>query len=78
MYAMKAPVSGELYSLGGKVLVHPTREDLEWLVPGSQMVEVPGTTMDEVAARLGRPVMRWQDHPDMAGIRWPLDRRDFR
>ncbi len=78
MYAGKAPVSGELYSLGGRVLVHDTAGDLEWLIPGLQTVKLPGSTPEEVASAIGRPTMPWRDHPDMAGIRWPLDRRDFR
>lgn len=77
MFAAKDP-TGELYSLGGAVLVHDTRHDLEWLMPGLEMIWLRGTTPDAVAHHLGRPVMLWRDHPDMAGIRWPLDRRQFR
>lgn len=77
MWAGREPISGELYSLGGRVLLHETHQDLEWLMPGLEMVEVPGDTPEHVADHLGRSVMRWKDHPDLAGIRWPLDRRDF-
>ncbi len=78
MWAAKAPVSGELYSVGGRVLLHPSRAEIEFLCPGIQMVWVRGDTYEAAAMYLGREVMRWQDHPDMPAVRWPLDRRDFR
>lgn len=77
MFASKAPVSGELYSLNGRVLVHDNRAELEWLMPQTKTVPLPGETVTDVAARLNRPVMLWKDHPDMAGIAWPLRRKDF-
>jgi hypothetical protein len=68
----------EPFSFGGRVLVHGDRAELEYLIPTHPVVELPGTTPEEVAARLGVPVMLWKDHPDMAAITWPLDRRRFR
>jgi hypothetical protein len=67
----------ELVSLQGRVLVHDSRPELEWLIPGWPVVELKGDSPEEIADRLGRPVMLWKDHPGMAGIRWPLDRKDF-
>lgn len=67
----------ELISLGGRVLLHDSRPELEWLMPGWPAVELKGSTPEEVAHHLGRPTMLWKDHPGMAGLRWPLDRRDF-
>lgn len=70
-YALVGQVSRELLSYEGQVMVHPDRGELEWLFPGLQTAPVDPET-------LGRPVMRLQDHPDMAAVTWPLDRRDFR
>lgn len=72
------PRTGEPLSWRGRVLVHdgPAAE-VEFILPTVRTVEVAGPT-ERVAARLGRPVMRLRDHPDLASVRWPLDRRDFR
>lgn len=78
MYVLVQHASGEPFTFRGRVLVHGTREDLEWLVPTHPVREVPGRTPEEVQARLGVPVMQLRDHPDMAGIRWPLKKEDFR
>ena len=77
MWANVTHGSREPLTYGGRVLVHDSREELAWLIPTHPVVELPGRTPEEVAARLGVPAMAWKDHPDMAGIRWPLDRRDF-
>lgn len=61
----------------GQLLVHDDPAELEWLIPTHPVVEVLGRSPEEVAERMGLPVLRWKDHPDMAGIRWPLDRKDF-
>ncbi len=70
--------TGEPYSLGGALLVHDDRAELEFLIPDRRTQSVSGRCPEEVAARLGRPVMRLRDHPDMADVRWPLNREDFR
>jgi hypothetical protein len=77
MYAVVTHGGREPFSWGGRVLVHGDRAELEWLIPTHPVVELKGSTPEEVAERLGRPVMLWADHPDMAGIRWPLRRKDF-
>jgi hypothetical protein len=70
--------SGEPLSYRGRVLLHdgPAAE-VEFILPSVRVVEVRGPA-ERVAARLGRPVMRLRDHPDLASVRWPLDRRAFR
>ncbi|HET9234929.1 MAG TPA: hypothetical protein VFP10_12380 [Candidatus Eisenbacteria bacterium] len=70
--------SGEPFSFRGKVILHdgPAAE-VEYILPTVRTVEVRGPA-ERVSARLGRPVMRLRDHPDLASVRWPLDRRDFR
>jgi hypothetical protein len=77
---MFAPVTHggrEPFTFQGRVVVHGDRAELEYLIPTHPVVELPGRTPEEVAARLGVPVMPLKDHPDMASVRWPLDRRDF-
>lgn len=78
MYAMVGPATGEILSHGGRMVLHGDRAELEWLCPGVRVVKVRGESPEEVAHRYGRPAMLLRDHPDMAPVRWPLDRRDFR
>lgn len=77
MWAMVGTASGEILSYQGAMVLHDNRAELEWLIPGARVVEVSGRTPDEVAERYRRPTMLLRDHPDMATIRWPIDRRDF-
>ena len=70
LWALVGASTGELLSYRGAVMVHEDRAELEYLVPGTRTVEVP--------ADLGQPLMALRDHPDMAAVTWPLDRRDFR
>lgn len=69
--------SGELLSLTGSVIIHDNPREMEFLIQGAPPVELPGNSMEEVAYRLGRPVLLLKDHPDFEGVRWPLDKRDF-
>lgn len=78
MFAMVGSVTGEILSYAGRMVLHDNRAELEWLCPGVRVVELPGRSPEEVAHRYGRPAMLLRDHPDMAPVRWPLDRRDFR
>ena len=70
--------TGEPLSFRGRVLLHdgPPAE-VEYLLPSVRVVAVAGPA-ERVAARLGRPVMMLKNHPDLASVRWPIDRRDFR
>ncbi len=76
-FAVKGRTSGELLSLKGALLVHPDRAELEFLIPGFRVVAVTGGTPEEISQHYGRPVMRWVEHPQMAAVTWPLNRRDF-
>lgn len=80
MWAMEGAVSGELLSFGGRVLVDPSREVLEWLLPagGFRPVQVLGADVRELEERHGRPFVLLKDHPDYAGMEWPPRRSDFR
>lgn len=78
MWAMVGDSTGEILSYGGAMVIHDNRYELEFLCPGVRVVEVQGSTVDHVATVYGRPAMLLREHPDMASVRWPLDRRDFR
>lgn len=69
-YAMKTQRSGELVSLGGRVLVHENPYELEFLFLGIQAVRI-GRNFD-------LPTMSVKDHPGLADVRWPLRKEDFR
>lgn len=68
---MKGPVSGELLSSGGKVLVHDNPAELEFLFANMKVVELGSMIPPE-------DTMSIKDHPDMASVRWPLNPEDFR
>lgn len=78
MYAMIGTATGEILSYRGRMVLHDNPAELDWLLPGTRVVELRGTTPAEVGVRYGRPAMLLRDHPDMASVRWPLDRKDFR
>lgn len=77
MWTVVTHATGEPFTLGGRLVVHDNRAELEWLIPTHPTRKLPGRTPEEVSARLGIPVMRLRDHPDLAGIQWPLRREDF-
>lgn len=54
----------------GRVIAHTSREELEFLVPGPAVRPLNGIPADEV--------LMIRDHPNMASVRWPLNREDFR
>ncbi len=70
LWALVGARSGEVLAYGGRALVHPDRAELEFLFPASRIVACPA---DLLAGSL--PLTA---HPDVAAVRWPLDRRDFR
>lgn len=69
-YGVAGASSGELLTYQGRVLVHNDRAELEYLLPGARVVRL--TDGD-----LGAPTLPLREHPDMAAVRWPLDRKDF-
>lgn len=79
MWAMAGHLSREVLSFEGRMVVHPDRAELEFLIGDSaRLVELTGSTPEEVAHRYGRPAMLLRHHPDMAAVTWPLDRKAFR
>lgn len=69
-YGLWGEISRDFLTHGGKVIVHDSAAELEFLVPGTPVREVPPS----VPVELTIPI---RFHPDMAAVRWPLDRRDF-
>lgn len=70
-FAVAGLASGELLSYCGRILVHPDRAELEWLLADQQVVEVPAHVPPE-------QTMPWSQHPQMSAVKFPLDRREFR
>jgi hypothetical protein len=70
-YALRGDVTGELLSFGGLVLVHDNPAEMAFLVCGATPIE------------LGRSfpadhTMPLRSHPDLANVRWPLRKADFK
>ncbi len=69
LYALWGDRSQTWITYLGKVLVHGDRAELEFLFPTFKVVPFVGQTGQ---------TMQIRDHPQMAPVRWPLDRRDFK
>lgn len=69
LFAVKCEPSPGAFTLGGNLLVHDNREELAFLFPGREILDVTGTDY---------PIMWWKDHLGMAAVEWPLKREDFR
>lgn len=70
-YAVAGPVSGELLSYNGRILVHGDRAELEFLLADQRVVEVPAHIPAE-------QTMPWSQHPQMEAVTFPLKREEFR
>lgn len=70
-FALAGRSSGELLTYQGRVIVHGDRAEMEFLFPRERVVQVPSWVQPA-------ETMRLQDHPDMAPVTFPLDRREFR
>lgn len=69
LFALVGKHTTELLTYGGRIITHEDRAEMAYLFPNSRVVEVkPGEDL----------VMRLVDHPDMAPVRFPLNRKDFR
>lgn len=67
-FAIKGSVSGELLTFHGRILTHTNRGEMEFLFPAARIVPYDGDL----------PTLPVRDHPDMASVRWPLRKEDFR
>jgi len=70
-YAMVGAVSNEPLSYGGLILVHDDPAELEFLFQGvAKVVELGGQFPEHDCISI-------KQHPELASMRWPLDRGDF-
>lgn len=69
-FAILNRVTGGLTTYRGHVLTHDNRAEMEYLFPGSKVIRVVDSDLDQ-------PEMPIKQHPAMASVRWPLRREDF-
>lgn len=67
-YALVGGSTNDLLTLGGRVIVHDSKEEMEWLMPNTRVVRVNGD--------IG-PTLSLREHPSMASVQWPLNKNDF-
>lgn len=70
LYALVGERSGDVLTYGGRVILHNSKSEMEFLFPNNRVIEFK--------PRGGDLVMRLADHPDMAPVRFPLNKADFR
>jgi hypothetical protein len=75
LFAFHGAVTGDLLTLGARVIVHDNRAEMEWLVPHNS--RVVAVTEQDLARRSPLPPLLLREHPGMATVRWPLRREDF-
>lgn len=68
-FAIVGDVSGDLLTLGGRVIVHPDRSEMEFLFPLARIVRLSDGD--------NGPILQLKDHPSMAPVQWPLNPKDF-
>ena len=70
-WALEGPVSRDLLTWGGRVIVHDNRHELEWVTTGARVVQCPADIPPEQTIAL-----RW--HPRFEGVSWPLRKEEWR
>jgi len=70
-WAIEGPLTRDLLTYGGKVIVHNSRPELEWLLDGARVVPCPKAIPPEQTIKL-------RHHPQFDGCSWPLRRDEFR
>ena len=72
-YGLVGHVSNDLLTHKGRVIVHNSRDELEWLFPKTRVVRLTD-------GNLGAPAVRLCDHPRFKdqGISFPLNKEEFR
>jgi hypothetical protein len=69
LYALMSS-TGDCFTNHGRLIVHDSREEMEWLVPGYVAREVSSTAL---------PTVPLSDLPGIVGVvQFPLNRDDFR
>lgn len=71
-YGLQGEKSRDLLTKDERVLWHTDPHELAFLVPiGARVVELPAGIPAEQTLHISQ-------HPQMAAVSWPLNRRDFR
>jgi hypothetical protein len=71
--------TGEPLTYRGCVIVHDgPQAEATFLVAGAAWAHLPDAEPAQTSHRLGIPAMLLRDHPAMAGVSWPIDRKAFR
>jgi hypothetical protein len=75
IYAAYGAHSGDLLTYQGRPLVHDSRAEFEFLLPGTRIVEVTARDLETRSPLTPLPI---GEHPDFQGLTWPLTRDQFR
>lgn len=70
-YGLYGSRSRDFLTYGGRILVHDNRDELAFLITGAAVRELPRDIPDEQTLPMSA-------HPELAAVRWPLRRGDFR
>ncbi|TWE17140.1 hypothetical protein [Kitasatospora atroaurantiaca] len=70
-WALQGEVSRDLLTWNGRVIVHNSRAELEFLTAGARVIECPRSIPPEQTLPL-------RAHPQFAHHTWPLRREDYR
>ena len=69
MYGIVGRTTRQLLTYQGKVILHDDRGEMEFLFPAEKVIAVESW---------GEDFLLLKDHPNMAPVRWPLSKTDFR
>jgi hypothetical protein len=74
-FALYGTNSRQMLTYNGLIITHHNRAQLEWMHPGTRVVDVPGDIPESQCLPI-------RFHPDYAAVQWDangdLDRRQFR
>jgi hypothetical protein len=71
LYALQGDVSKDLMTWRGRVIVHDSKREMEFIFRGARVVEVPRDISADMMISI-------KHHPDFASYQWPLERNKFR
>lgn len=76
MWAIYGASTRDILTLDGRPVVHDSREELEWLLPGVRAVPV---TLGDLRQRSPLGAIWLRDHPDIKelGVTFPLRREEW-
>ena len=69
MYGIVGRSTKTLLTYQGKAILHDSREEMEFLFPAEKVIPAPHWVEDYILLK---------NHPDMAPVKWPLQKNDFR